>query len=223
VGQRTGGAPLNDVAHELTALLAGAPDVAARGLVGCLLTDGEVTVRLTETEAYAGLGEDPGSHAHRGRTSRNDVMFGPAGFAYVYFTYGMHWCLNIVTGPVGAAAAVLVRAGEVVAGAPLARSRRTASRHDVDLARGPARLARALGVDRSVNGTCLLDGSGPLTLQPPTGPVDLTLVRSGPRVGVTGGHDTPWRFWVDGDRTVSTYRRHVPRRRGGAEGMPDTH
>jgi DNA-3-methyladenine glycosylase len=136
-------------------------------------------------------------------------MFGPPGYLYVYFTYGMHWCLNVVCGPPGAASAVLLRAGEVVSGATLARSRRPAARRDRDLARGPARLATALALDGSANGTPVLDGSGPLTLSPPVDPVDPALIRSGPRVGVAGGHDTPWRFWLHADPTVSTYRRHA--------------
>src|SRR6266536_52095 len=109
---------------DLAGLLAGTPDDAARGLLGCRLSAGGVTVRLTEVEAYAGTGGDPASHAHRGRTARNAVMFGPAGYAYVYFTYGMHWCLNVVCGPDGVAAAVLLRAGEVVEGVDKARERR---------------------------------------------------------------------------------------------------
>ncbi|HYN93257.1 MAG TPA: DNA-3-methyladenine glycosylase, partial [Pilimelia sp.] len=119
MGHRAGGAALSGV-DTLAALLAGPVEPAARGLLGCLLTAGGVTVRLTEVEAYAGSGGDPASHAHRGRTDRNAVMFGPSGHAYVYFTYGMHWCLNVVTGPPGEAAAVLLRAGAVVAGAAAA-------------------------------------------------------------------------------------------------------
>jgi DNA-3-methyladenine glycosylase len=200
---------------ELAALLAGPVVPAARGVLGCLLTAGGVTVRLTEVEAYAGHGGDPASHAHRGRTPRNAVMFGPSGFAYVYFTYGMHWCLNVVCGPPGEAAAVLLRAGAVVDGVAVARARRPAAGGDAELARGPARLCTALGVDRAANGTPLLGGSGPIALGPPAAPVDPTLIEVGPRVGVAGGHDTPWRFWLAGEPSVSAYRRHVPRRDGG--------
>jgi DNA-3-methyladenine glycosylase len=137
-------------------------------------------------------------------------MFGPPGYAYVYFTYGMHWCLNVVCGPVGVASAVLLRAGAVVDGVDLARARRPGVRHDRDLARGPARLCAALAIDKAVYGTPLL-GGGPATLEPPAAPLDPARVRSGPRVGVTGAHDLPWRFWLDGDPTVSTYRRHSRR------------
>lgn len=196
---------------EFAALLAGPVLPAARGLLGSTLTANGVTVRITEVEAYAGSGGDPASHAYRGRTPRNSVMFGPAGYAYAYFTYGMHWCVNVVTGPEGEASAVLLRAGEVVDGLDVARSRRTAVRRDVDLARGPARLCAALGLDGSVYGRYLL-GAGPVRLRPPATPVPAEAVAAGPRVGVTGAHDWPWRFWIAGDPTVSAYRRHVPRR-----------
>ncbi|MFV2114890.1 DNA-3-methyladenine glycosylase [Micromonospora sp. LOL_025] len=196
----------------LADLLAGPVVPAARGLLGCRLTAGDVTVRITEVEAYAGTAGDPASHAHRGRTPRNAVMFGPAGHAYVYFTYGMHWCVNVVTGPDGEASAVLLRAGEVVDGIEAARARRPAVRRDVDLARGPARLCAALGVDKSAYGRWLL-GDGPVRLRPAEAPVPGEAVAAGPRVGVTGAHDVPWRFWIAGDPTVSAYRRHVPRSR----------
>jgi DNA-3-methyladenine glycosylase len=192
-------------------------DVAAvaRSLLGWRLGSGGVVVRLTEVEAYGGVGEDPPSHAYRGMTRRNAVMFGPAGVLYVYFTYGMHWCLNVVAGPDGAASAVLLRAGEVVEGAETARSRRAGAAGavpaDRDLARGPARLAAALGLDGTATGTPLLDGVGPAHLRPPVAPTDPALVRSGPRVGVSTGADTPWRFWLAGEATVSAYRRQ-PRR-----------
>lgn len=200
---------MGDRVGALTSLLAGPVDAAARGLLGCLLTGGGVTVRLTEVEAYAGMGSDAASHAHRGRTPRNAVMFGPPGYAYVYFTYGMHWCLNVVCGPPGVASAVLLRAGSIVDGLEAARSRRAGVRRDQDLARGPARLTMALGIDRSADGTSLLDGSGPLLLSPPL--VTPGEIASGPRVGVTGEADRPWRFWLPGDPTVSVYRRHSRR------------
>jgi DNA-3-methyladenine glycosylase len=173
---------------------------------------GLVVVRLTEVEAYDGE-EDPGSHAFRGETPRNAVMFGPPGHVYVYFTYGMHWCMNLVCGPVGRASAVLLRAGEVVAGHELARARRTTSRSARDLASGPARLTVALGVERAGNG---LDATRPRSrLVVRAGdPVDPSRVRSGPRVGVAGGGaGHPWRFWLDGEPTVSAYRPAVSRRR----------
>ena len=194
-------------------LLSGPVEEVAPLLLGARLSHGGVTVRLTEVEAYAGTGEDPGSHAHRGRTPRNAVMFGPPGRAYVYFTYGMHWCLNVVTGPEGRASAVLLRAGEVVDGIAVARARRPGS-SDRDLCRGPARLCRALGVDGALDGTDILAPGSPLRLQlPPTSrrtPPGSWL--AGPRVGVAGeGAATPWRFSLPGEPTVSAYRPAVRR------------
>ncbi|WBB89801.1 DNA-3-methyladenine glycosylase [Verrucosispora sp. WMMC514] len=195
-------------------LTAPAADVAwtARTLLGAEVAANGVRIRLTEVEAYAGTGVDPASHAHRGPTPRTEVMFGPAGYAYTYFVFGMHWCLNVVCGDEGEAAAVLLRAGEVIDGVDLARKRR-GEVPDRDLARGPARLVVALGVDASANGTSVVDGTGPLLLTPPTHPVAPSAVSAGPRVGVAAAHDVPWRFWITGDPTVSPYRRHVPRRR----------
>lgn len=170
-------------------------------------------MRLTEVEAYQGEGEDPGSHAHRGRTRRNATMFGPAGSLYTYFTYGMHTCCNIVVLPPGAAAAVLVRAGEVLAGADLARDRRGAAVRDRDLARGPARLAVAIGATLGDDGTDLLADAA-WVLEP--APVPPAGIRTGPRVGVSGAGGTdayPWRFWIDGDPSVSPYRPAKSRKR----------
>jgi len=185
-------------------------DVAPR-LLGAVIAhdtaEGTVAVRLTEVEAYDGP-NDPGSHAHHGRTRRNEVMFGPPGHLYVYFTYGMHHCANVVVGTEGDPAAVLLRAGEVVDGVELAeRSRNRASRRD--LARGPARLCQALGVDLRHNGTDLR--TGPLTLTVPA--TALLDVRTGPRVGLRKAADRPWRFWVAGEPSVSTYRPATVRRR----------
>ncbi|HEX7106262.1 MAG TPA: DNA-3-methyladenine glycosylase [Acidothermaceae bacterium] len=188
-------------------------------LLGCVIEhetdDGVVAVRLTEVEAYHGL-LDPGSHAFRGKTPRNAVMFGDPGFVYVYFTYGMHYCMNVVCAPAGTASAVLLRAGEVVAGGELATARR-AGAPARDLARGPARLTKALGIARDDNGRDACDPSSRLRLR--AGDRPRGSVGSGPRVGLSAGADTPWRFWLEGDPTVSAYRAHVPRRRRGAEGF----
>ncbi|WP_432483268.1 DNA-3-methyladenine glycosylase [Kineococcus esterisolvens] len=186
----------------------------ARDLLGRVVRhrtpEGAVAVRLTEVEAYAGEA-DPGSHAYRGRTARTAVMFGPPGHAYVYFSYGMHWCVNLVTGPDGVASAVLLRAGEVVEGSELARARRLAARRDADLARGPARLTQALAIGRDQGGADVCAG-GPLQVLAGE-PVRDAAVSWGPRVGVAGaGAPTPWRAWVTGDPTVSAYRAAVPRR-----------
>jgi DNA-3-methyladenine glycosylase len=192
--------------------LAVAPD-----LLGCVLVvdraGGRVGVRLTEVEAYDGE-TDPGSHAFRGPTPRNQVMYGEAGHLYVYFTYGMHWCANIVCGPPGVATAVLLRAGEVVEGHDVARLRRPAAKTDRDLGRGPARLAQALALTRVDNGADLCAPLGDPGL-----PTQWAVrgrgsaggqLRTGPRVGVSGaggdGAAYPWRFWLDGDPTVSAYR-----------------
>ena len=182
----------------------------ARSLLGWQLVADGVRVRLTETEAYLGGGRDPASHADRGRTPRNSVMFGEAGVAYVYYIYGAHYCLNVVCGQTGEAAAVLLRAGEVVEGADAARERRPTARADRDLARGPGCLVRALGIGPEVYGTSLI--TGPVRLVPPAQRVRASQISAGPRVGVSSAHDYPWRFWLTDDPTVSSYKRHVPRR-----------
>ncbi|WP_329115168.1 DNA-3-methyladenine glycosylase [Streptomyces sp. NBC_01465] len=189
-----------------------APDLLGRTLVRST-PEGPIELRLTEVEAYAGE-IDPGSHAYRGPTPRNEVMFGPPGHAYVYFTYGMWHCLNTVCGPEGTASGVLLRAGEVRVGADLARKRRISARHDRELAKGPARLATALDVDRTLNGTDVC-AAPPTALSLLSGtPPHPDQVRNGPRTGVGGGGATqPWRFWIDNDPTVSPYRVHTPRRR----------
>ncbi|NUT24158.1 MAG: DNA-3-methyladenine glycosylase [Hamadaea sp.] len=198
----------------LSFLAAPASDIpkTAKQLLGWEVSANGVTVRLTEVEAYAGTGEDPASHAHRGPTPRTKVMFGPAGHAYVYFVFGMHWCLNVVCGPEGEASAVLLRAGEVIGGLETARERR-GSGPDRELARGPARLVKTLGIGPDANGTSMVDGTGPLLLRPPTRLVTPDEIVAGPRVGVAGAHDVPWRFWISGNPTVSAYRRHSPRKR----------
>jgi DNA-3-methyladenine glycosylase len=178
-----------------------ANEVAPR-LLGGVLRHGQVAVRLTEVEAYDGA-NDPASHAARGRTARNQVMFGPPGHLYVYFTYGMHWAANVVCRSEGSASGVLLRAGEVVDGVELARARR--GRSSVrDLARGPGRLTQALGIDAEHKGRYLF-GGGDLTLTPAAEP--LAAIGQGPRVGVSVAADRPWRFWIAGDPFVSTYRR----------------
>lgn len=210
----------------------------APDLLGSVLehetADGLVAVMLTEVEAYHGE-TDPASHAYRGRTPRNEVMFGPAGHAYVYFTYGMHFCVNVVCMPAGTASAVLLRAGKVIAGEDLARRRRSpreprgAPMPVRDLARGPARLCQALGIDRKLDGADLCVPDSPLRLRAATGGPSTgergdgrdapprsgqkSLIRTGPRVGVREGADVPWRFWLDGEPTVSAYRPYAPRRR----------
>ncbi|MFJ6580124.1 DNA-3-methyladenine glycosylase [Streptomyces sp. NPDC004290] len=196
-----------------------APDLLGRTLVRTT-DEGRMELRLTEVEAYAGA-IDPGSHAFRGRTARNAVMFGPPGHAYVYFTYGMWHCLNLVCGPEGHASGVLLRAGEIVEGAGQARPRRRSARSDHELAKGPARLATALDIALSLNGTDACAGQeGALALLTGTPPA-ADRVSSGPRTGVGGdGAPHPWRFWITGDPTVSPYRPHTPRKRRLDSGRP---
>jgi DNA-3-methyladenine glycosylase len=186
--------------------------VVGRDLLGCVVehetAEGLVAVRLTEVEAYQG-DLDPGSHAYRGLTPRNSIMFGEPGYVYVYFTYGMHFCMNLVCDGVGTAAAVLLRAGEVIEGVELATRRRASPLRD--LARGPARLAVALGVGRAEYGLDACDPAGSLRVRHAEGRRGRVL--AGPRVGLSAGAETPWRFWLDGEPTVSTYRAHVEKRR----------
>lgn len=194
-------------------VLSADPRHVAPLLLGAVLTHnspaGTVSVRITEVEAYLGphdsLHPDPGSHTFRGLTPRNAPMFGPAGHLYVYFTYGMHYCANLVCGPDGVASALLLRAGEVVAGQDLAVARRPASKSAVDLASGPARLATALGVTTADSGRDAL--KAPFALELPATPA--SAISAGPRVGVAGAggtHEYPWRFWLTGDPTVSRYK-----------------
>ncbi|MFF3624084.1 DNA-3-methyladenine glycosylase [Streptomyces sp. NPDC002467] len=193
-------------------VLSVAPDLLGRTLVR-RTPDGPIELRITEVEAYEGE-SDPGSHAYRGRTARNASMFGPPGHAYVYFIYGMWFSLNLVCGPQDHASGVLIRAGEITKGAELAAKRRVSARYPRELAKGPARLATALDVDRSLDGTDLCGGpESPLSLLAGT-PTSPDLVSSGPRTGVGGaGAAHPYRFWITHDPTVSPYRPHAPRRR----------
>lgn len=193
-------------------LAAPANIVAPRLLGSRLVSDSggaRVVLRITEVEAYGGVGEDPGSHAFRGMTRRNAVMFGPPGHAYVYFTYGMHWCVNVVTGRSGSASAVLIRAGEIVEGLDVAQARRTSARTDRDLARGPARLSVALGLSGMHDAVDLLDDKADVRLELARTPTPVHAVT--PRTGVRGaGSFAPWRFTAD-DPTVSAYRPAAPR------------
>src|SRR6478736_411496 len=211
----------------LRGLLSADARTVAPLLLGAVLTHeshgGPVAVRITEVEAYLGpedsLHPDPGSHTFRGQTRRNAPMFGPAGHLYVYFTYGMHHCTNIVCGPDGVASALLLRAGEIVDGLDVAQRRRPTSKTPADLASGPARLAKALGMTTADSGRDAL--APPFGLELPSGPAGP--VSSGPRVGVAGagGSDRyAWRFWLTGDPTVSKYKAAKPRARKPAAGGP---
>jgi DNA-3-methyladenine glycosylase len=191
-----------------TALSGLAVDVAPT-LLGATLTSTTsgslVSARITEVEAYEGP-DDPASHAFRGRTKRNAVMFGEPGFLYVYFVYGMHFCANITCGPDGRAAAVLLRAAEI------------RGADDPKLGSGPARLARTLGLTAMHTGLDLLDPTSPVRLRSIDPPAAYL---AGPRVGVAAAHDRPWRFWLPDEPSVSQYRPHKKRsRRDGDNGSP---
>jgi DNA-3-methyladenine glycosylase len=175
----------------------------ARGLLGRLLHGHGVTVRITEVEAYGGV-LDPASHAFT-RTARSEIMYGPPWRLYVYRSYGLHHCANVVTGPTEQAAAVLIRAGAVVDGLASARERRGRDVPDHRLARGPGNLAEALGLTLADLGTDLLSPDG-VRLGPEVPPPEV--VESGPRVGVSRAAEVPWRFWIAGEPSVSAYRRN---------------
>jgi DNA-3-methyladenine glycosylase len=198
--------------------LAHPAEEVAPQLLGAVLThetpEGTVSIAITETEAYSGTA-DPASHAYRGRTARNAVMFGPAGHLYVYRSHGLHWCANIVTGVDGIASAVLVRAGRVVEGEDLARERRGAKVESVRLARGPGNLCQALGITGEHDGTDLLSSTS--VVLSAGEPVPAERVRVGPRVGVSKAHDWQHRFYLADEPTVSAYRLSPRAKRyGGA-------
>ena len=174
-------------------------------LLNKVLVRGDRAMRIVEVEAYAGS-DDPASHAFRGPTERNATMFGPAGHLYVYFTYGMHWCANVVCGPPGVATAVLLRAGAPVRGLDQMRLARGAGRsvvrRDRDLGAGPARLAQALGIDRALDGADLVPARSEIRIvddgvAPPTRP------GRSPRIGIRLATDRPWRWYVPGDPNLS--------------------
>jgi len=193
--------------------LEGNPVTIAQWLLNKVLARGDRTGRIVEVEAYHGA-NDAASHAYRGLTPRTAIMFGPPGFLYVYFTYGMHWCANVVCGPEGEAAAVLIRALAPLAGVEeMWEARRPGARRERDLCNGPAKLCQALGITGADDGTDLLapqrrsgplGGASPQTVRllddgtPPPGRPG-----RGPRIGITQATEKRWRFWVPGDHSVS--------------------
>lgn len=185
--------------------LEGPVDLAARALLGMRLVRGIVTLRITEVEAYGGP-EDSASHARHGRTPRNAPMWGPPGRAYLYFCYGMHWMLNVVTGPEGEASAVLIRGAEVVSGLETVLARRGAAKASSQLCAGPGKVAQALGLDRAFDGHDLLAAGG-LELRPGPAPV---AILAGPRLGIAFAtpedRARPWRF-ADGDSLAVLKRK----------------
>jgi len=183
------------------------PVGAAHRLVGATLTGRDVTATIVEVEAYGGVPDGPwpdaAAHSYRGPTGRSTVMFGPPGRLYAYRSHGIHVCANVVCGPDGVAAAVLLRAAAIETGLDVARSRRGVSIRTVALARGPGNLCSALGITMADNGIDLFDGNCPvrLRLNDNLDPV------SGPRVGISQAADRPWRLWLQGRAEVSAYRR----------------
>ncbi len=165
-------------------------------LLNKLLVRGDRVGRIVEVEAYCGA-EDPGSHAYRGRTARNATMFGPAGHLYVYFTYGMHFCANVVCGEEGVGTAVLLRGLTPLGGVERMRALRPKARSDRDLCSGPGKLCQALGIDRSFDGADLVTGDRGVTIED-----DGTASPEPPgvslRIGLSAGADLPWRFYVSG-------------------------
>ncbi len=178
--------------------------VVAPELLNKVLVSGPLRARLVEVEAYAG-GADPGSHAYRGPTARNHSMFGPPGHLYVYFTYGMHWCANAVCAPAGTASAVLLRAAAPLAGLEVMRTARSRAGRDTDLCSGPAKLCQAFGLRGADDGLDLVAPGARLTIiDDGTPPPALPGVSA--RIGLRGGADLPWRWFVPGDPNVSGSR-----------------
>lgn len=185
------------------ALLAGRVEQVAPRLLGRLLVGSDGTAgRIVEVEAYDG-DTDPASHAARGPTVRNATMYGPAGRLYVYRSYGLHWCANVVLGEVGTAAAVLLRALEPIDGLALMRARRPAARRDIDLCNGPGKLCGALGIDRGHDGLDLLDPTSPFQLTVGEPPARIATTT---RVGITRAVERPWRFFDAASPWVSRGR-----------------
>lgn len=179
----------------LSKVLSGDVVEAARSLVGATLTLEGVGGVVVETEAYDRA--DPASHSFSGQTPRNAAMFGPPGRAYVYRSYGIHWCLNVVCGPPGYGAAVLIRAIAPVSGLDAMRQRRGTENPRL-LCAGPGRLCQALGVTREHDGLAI--DAPPFRLAASLGPVDLV---AGPRIGISRGIDRPWRFGLRGSPYLS--------------------
>ena len=181
----------------------GALEVAPQLLNKLLVRDGRAG-RIVEVEAYRGS-DDPASHAYRGPTARTTTMFGRPGLLYVYFTYGMHFCANVVCMPEGTAEAVLLRALAPVSGLDVMREARPGTTKVVQLASGPAKLCQAMGITRVEDGADLVSGDQGLQLvddgvSPPTDPA------SSGRIGIRHASDRPWRWWVPGDPNVSKAR-----------------
>ncbi len=190
-------------------------EVAPELLNKVLLAPAGRAGRIVEVEAYRGA-DDPGSHGFRGPTRRNATMFGPPGHLYVYFTYGMHWCANVVAETDGVAAAVLLRALTPLDGIDAMHAARgPAARRDRDLCSGPAKLTQALGIDGAFDGANLVTADRGVTIvddgrPPPPAPAVTT------RIGLTNGADLPWRFHVPDLNDVSGRRPRPGHSIGGS-------
>lgn len=191
------------------------PEVA-RDLLGCTLVRAigrsVLKARVVEVEAYRGK-DDPASHAFRGLTPRTRVMFGEPGHAYVYFTYGNHWCLNVTTESEGIAGAVLIRAAEPLTGLEEMKEMRGVD-EPTNLMSGPGKLTKAMGVDSRLNGEDLVTSKKLYLLSGEA----LSRIMSSTRIGVSAGRETEWRFFLDGSRFVSGARTHNYRRPAAKQG-----
>ena len=196
--------PITD--EELSQALSGNPDSMAKRLLGCYLNrrlgNKKIVCKIVETEAYDQL--DPASHSYRGMTPRNSVMFGEAGYLYVYFSYGIHYCMNIVTGEEGHASAVLIRAVEPISGLDTIRSNRPKISKDRILTNGPGKVCQALAIDLDFNGHDLTKQPLTLTLHSRLASSQISI---GTRVGITKAADLQWRFFVKDNPYVSVQRR----------------
>lgn len=176
-------------------------EIVAPQLLGCMLEreiDGEIMrVRIVETEAYDQ--RDAASHSYRGKTERTEIMFGPPGHLYVYFTYGMHYCCNVVTDQEGVGSAVLIRAVEPMEGEEYMHILR--NRSGIDLCNGPAKLCQALGIDSQLNGHDMAASPLRLIIEQP---IDIRHIKQTKRVGISKAKDVPWRFYIADNAYVST-------------------
>ncbi len=191
------------MSDELAELLSAESQLVAPRLLGCELVRQvggiELRGRIVEVEAYSQ--EDAASHSYRGQTERTKVMFGAPGFLYVYFTYGMHYCCNVVTGPPGHGSAVLIRALEPLAGQE-EMGRRRHGLSGESLTNGPAKLCQALGIDKTLNGHDLRAAPLCLEIKPPPSQTEVIQTT---RIGISQAKDVPWRFYIKGNQYVSKY------------------